>query len=427
MSLRSDDALSLSVSQAVLAVESNDGRFEAFCNAVVAKLEGDARILSTSKSWDLGRDGVGFGRADGIYVLTSLRDDPDIKMLNDIERIGATTKGIRVAYFCSTQPISEHARDQIQNTLRVQCDNAFDIRAMGSAQLCEVALAHPGLIEQYYGAEVSNTLRTIRSDPDDETEQNGLRLALIASSGEDSVAIRKGVYSSILLDVLSDGGGRTIARCVQDVSHALHLHHNLSEDSVSPHLDDLRSSGSVSLERGIYAITEEGRAQIAAREVDAASRLIAGRAEIRIAIEASIGSRLTESHFNSIWTIFEERIASHFMRRGGAIVEEVSDLLNGVHEHVDADDASPAYAFLDELANSVAATSSHADQQEELRQAVKDLFLIGRVLQLIGLYDSALATWRLAHWVLNTRVESRSRGYSLARRLCLTPMYCLAC
>lgn len=65
--------IELTVSQAVLVMEVNDGRFEKFCREAVSLIEGGASIFSTSTTWDLGRDGVGAGAARGTYVSSPVK------------------------------------------------------------------------------------------------------------------------------------------------------------------------------------------------------------------------------------------------------------------------------------------------------------------------------------------------------------------
>ena len=56
----------------VLELEQSDVRFEAFANELVSALEGQP-VVSTSRSWDLGRDGRGYGSRRGVYVMTDTR------------------------------------------------------------------------------------------------------------------------------------------------------------------------------------------------------------------------------------------------------------------------------------------------------------------------------------------------------------------
>jgi hypothetical protein len=146
------------ISLAVLEQETNVPRFETFCRGVVSELEGGAPIVSTSTSWDLGRDGVGLGVARGIYVCCSLRDDVDIKAISDIERITSTTRGIQRLYFCSSQNLSEYRLAQIQEELEKELDRKFPVICLGALQLRDVGLSHGDMLRRQYAAEIADCL-----------------------------------------------------------------------------------------------------------------------------------------------------------------------------------------------------------------------------------------------------------------------------
>jgi hypothetical protein len=150
MPLDLNNLLSLNVSQAALAIESNDGRFENFCCDVVSLIEGGAVIFSTSRSWDLGRDGVGAGSARGVYVCTTLRDDLDEKNIRDLQRLVETTPNISRIYFCSSQKLSEHRKSLLEGQILDEIDHAFPVSCLGSAQLTEAAKRDPSVITRHY-------------------------------------------------------------------------------------------------------------------------------------------------------------------------------------------------------------------------------------------------------------------------------------
>jgi hypothetical protein len=375
MASPSDTQLVVNVSTAVLGAETNATRFEGFCRAVVSKIEGDALIFSTSASWDLGRDGVGAGRASGLYVCCSLRDDVDSKALSDIQRLASTTQGIKRVYFCSNHSLSEHRRTTIEKTLLEEVDDAFEIVCLGIIQILEAARQYDAkIIQNYYGVEISNTLRAVRPDLSSETEIRGLRLALISSAADDSSAIRSEVYRNALLDVLKDSKRRTSANISKDVSESLRLQRNIAEAALQPHLDALTADGLVALNGTAYSISALGIQSIAKLEEEAALRLLSGRQAVRDALSSALGTQLLTDHFDRVWTIFEEKMAQYFMARGDALVAEISELIVDDGDATKVGSMPSTLSFLEDLADAVAATSSHVQQREELRVAVKDLF-----------------------------------------------------
>lgn len=368
------DPIGLTVSQSVLNFETNDARFEAFCRDVVSLLEGGSPILTTSTSWDLGRDGVGVGAARGIYVCASLRNDVDQKALNDLARIRETTKGIEKLYFCSSHKLSEQRITNIQSALEREADQEFSVTCLGATQLTEVSARDPAIFDRYYRAEHANVLRAISVDPSDEAEQHGLRLALIAAAGEDSNAIRRELYRAGLLEVLQDGLGRTAAACAKQLSARLQLGYNISDAAVAPHLNGLAADGLVTEDAGVFTVSEQGTAHIERLHLGAAERFLTIKNEIRSALENAIGGRLADAHFIKVWRILEDRITAHFHARGVSLVAEVSALLENSATETPSESTAPL-SFLEEMATAVAGTSTHPQQQEELRQAVLDLFL----------------------------------------------------
>jgi len=370
-----DVPFTIDVTAAVISSETNDLRFENFCRAVVSKIEGGALIFPTSHSWDLGRDGVGAGRASGLYICVSLRDDVDAKALSDIQRLQETTHSISRVFFCSCHALSEHRISKIETVLSDEVDHAFPIKCYGVTQLIAAAREFaPDIIETNYGAEIANTLRAIRPDLSGETEIKGLRLALISAAADDSASIRSEVYKNGILDVLNDGKKRTIANLAKDFSEALRLQRNIAHSALRPHLQDLVDQGKIFRDTTSFWITDKGQTDIQSREKDATTRLLSGRQAIKDSLTGALGIALIDDHFNRIWAVFEEKMAHYFIARGDAIVNEISELLGDVDStNASSPQASPL-SFLDDLADAVAATSSHAQQQEELRQAVRDLF-----------------------------------------------------
>lgn len=373
MSLDLTNPIELTVSQAALVQENNDGRFESFCRDAVAVLEGGATIFSTSPSWDLGRDGVGAGKARGIYVCASLRDDADVKALDDLGRLSSTTKEIQRVYFCSSQRLSEHRRTLLETQLFAHVEGKYPITVLGASQLTEAVAGRPEIVEKYYAAEIQGALRAISSDPSDESEVHGLRLALIAAAGETSADIRQALYHGGLLSVLRDGAARSLSACAKGLSDSLHLHYIISDAAVKPHLDGLAKAGYVATTAHTFVITASGIDRASELHVQAADRFLGGRLAVRRAIEDAIGEKLDEDSFSRAWSVLEERIAAHFHARGVAMVAEVSALLEAAPGG-DVPAAQPQLSFLEELATAVAQTATHPQRRAELHQAVIDLF-----------------------------------------------------
>ncbi len=306
-----------------------------------------------------------------------MRDDPDQKALEDVDRITSTTKGIRRLYFCSSQDLSEHQISKIETALGREVASAFPIVCLGASQLIEAAQQNELLIlDQCYGAEIRNITSTIQADDQSDSEK-GLRLALLSASADDSRSIREEVYETSLLDMLRDGEARTVVRCCIDLSNSLRLHRPLAPESLSQHISILSEKSLVSSDAIGIRITSAGLAHLARLETEGAARLIDGREVIRQAIQSSIGTKLLDDHFARIWAAIEELLARYFMARGDALVVEISNLLelDSPQGMLPLTQPKPSLSFLEELAEKIAETTTNLQQAEELKLAVLDLFI----------------------------------------------------
>lgn len=352
----------------VLRMETSDSRFENFCKAIVSHIEGGAPVYGTSASWDLGRDAVGYGRAEGIYVCASLRDDVDAKAISDLERLTSTTQRIKRVYFCSSHNLSEHGRDRVAAAVTELLDGKFPLAVLGSLQLSEAAVDEDRAFKRNYGPELRSAI-SISQPASDNAEMEGMRLALISSTAEDSQQVRAAIYQAAILDAV-ESGVRTADSIAKDVAAKLKLSHSLPGWVVMSHLKDLEKDGLVVTIDGLIEGTAAGKEKREENERSAAERLLIGRKEIQAALEEALSTVFIPDDFARIWKVFEEKLAYSLYSRGMAIVEEVNILLNSVER------ATNDYrlSFVDELADSVAAVSGHGFRGEVVRDALRDLF-----------------------------------------------------
>lgn len=317
------------VDEIVINGETNAYRFERFCIAAVSHAEGGAVVAGTSTTWDLGRDGVGSGRASGLYVCISLRDDVDKKALDDVERIVDTTKNIKTLYFCSSQNLTEHRRDKMAAALQEEAGDAFKVTGLGAIQLADIGRQESKALERHYGAEIRNVLARISGSPDEQAELKGLRLALLSYGSDESVSIRNSIYQSAVLDILSDRAGRTIKAISKKLSSDLRLSQSVDDAVLSPHLKKMEVDGLVKESvGGAWVVTDLGCEKVAEQKVNAASSLISGRNAIREELESAIGSKIIDDEFVRIWDVFESKMADYFQSRGEQIVSEVAVFLD---------------------------------------------------------------------------------------------------
>jgi DNA-binding PadR family transcriptional regulator len=361
------------VVEQVINSETVPIRFENFANAVVSKLEGGAPVLGTSTSWDRGRDGVGFGSASGLFVLTSLRDDVDAKFFSDLERIRETTPYLKSMYFCTSQPLSEHRRDQLRSQLNEETDGLYSIEVLGSGQITELAIQYDDLADRTYSAEINDIIKVLTTEPGASLQENGFRLAMLSSASETSDQIRSEVYRTRLLDALRDGRSRTAAAVCKTLSDALHLGRNIPESTLTPYLKALVEDKAVFFDGIVYNITPTGQSEIEKRANEGVGRLLELKKAIQLALEKGLGESLQIDHFNQIWAAFETSISYYFTARGEAVVYEIRRIFGEQPEDLVTTQPESS-SFLDEVASQVGATSTNSERRQDLEQAVKDIF-----------------------------------------------------
>src|SRR5579864_1966333 len=108
--------------EAIIKGEINDSRLEKFCRALLQRSEGIS-LVSTSASYDLGRDGVSIRRSvKGTHaevLCCTIDKNIEDKVLRDATRLAATTAPEHV-YYCCSLPLTEHKINELSADFRAQ-------------------------------------------------------------------------------------------------------------------------------------------------------------------------------------------------------------------------------------------------------------------------------------------------------------------
>jgi hypothetical protein len=358
----------------IIRADLRDDRFERFCNDIVGVLEGGIHVLLTSRSWDKGRDGRAETSTITVYVMTSLSDDVDGKSERDARRLKESARPAEAVYFCSSQSLSEKRCDEIAGQLREILGTENKVVVLGAGQLADVVGQSPAVFIEHYGQEFDGLMAMLRKSIDEPVRDDGsLRLALMSIAGETSEEVRDSLYGNVIRTALKTRPSNT-AECAKHVSDQFRLHRVLPVEAIERHLEILLAEGDVSLnlERR-YELTVAGKEKLAAQELAAVDALRQGRDVIQRHLERSLGHSLTNDHFNRIWDIVREKLASAFFDRGLQLVTQVGFMVKRAAGSEAIGDDRPL-CFLPALADAVANTSSSASQQDELRLAIRDMF-----------------------------------------------------
>jgi hypothetical protein len=370
-----EQMISATIVELILRNDVQATRFERFCNDAVSNYEGDILVLPTSASWDLGRDGRRESSQTNIYVCSSLSDDVDAKSEADIRRLIQHAALPFTVYFCSSQSLSEHRCNEVAAELRRIVPQQTIVVPMGSIQLGAIAERAPAVFLKFYGPELANYLAVIRSSIDRPLESDdSLRVALLGVLHDNSDEVRRSIYEDAIRTALS-AKPCTAEVCAQDVSRRFRLGHSLGASTIAPHLEHLERNGEVWIKDGFYELSEVGRAALQKADALAREKLLSGREDIRDVLESELGYRLAEDQYERIWSIVRDTLSTAFFERGQQIVARVGELLSGTQNSEGPTSGDNPLFFLEGLADAVALTSSHSDQQEELRTAIRDLFV----------------------------------------------------
>ena len=185
----------------ILDREQNDVRFEAFATDLVSTLQ-DQPVLSTSRSWDLGRDARGYGSQRGVYVLTTLRTDAD-KALQDAARLTSTRASITHIYYVAPRVVSEHALEDHRRAIRNVVGDNISIDPLGRPQIVGlVSSGRDGLaFRRHYAGELASITHVLTIDAS-VPQSTHLELALCTFGAKDTGDLRVALTSRLLLRLL---------------------------------------------------------------------------------------------------------------------------------------------------------------------------------------------------------------------------------
>ncbi len=355
----------------IVAIESNDDRFEAFANEVVSILEGKA-IVGTSKSWDLGRDGRGLGPAHGIFVLTTLRKDSN-KAKTDAARLKATAWKIRHVYYVAPRHVSDKVLEDHCRAIRSILGDDVTVDPIGGPQLAQLVsdgkAAEP--FRKHYAGELA-AIRSASAADTDDPELRHLELALSTFGAKDTGELRIGLGTRLMLGLIEKQPG-SLKELAAGATATLGVE-AFSESTVQYYCNLLREDGCVDLEGSRYDITEKGRERLAAGSAGVAANALSGREAVRRAVEESLGGTIADKQWDLIWNALQKALAHAFYVRGKQLLDLISALLQGDTSAVHRDVLA---VLVDEVLRGVVGTYVSAPQRGSMLRALQDAFLPG--------------------------------------------------
>lgn len=365
----------LGVLRAVISSDTSSQRFEEYSNATIAKLTGYP-VVSTSASWDLGRDGRA-AAGPRTYVCATLNEGLDKKAKKDICRLKKHAGRAKV-YYCSSQPISEERVEKLRMEIAGLAGPQFEIELLGSHQLAELDLQltarDPNVIAlAHYRGEIQDCLRMLREDREGAPEDRALRLALLSMGPAENGAIRSAAMRNAVLEVFVPGAATAVSALSVAVATALGLPRAPAEPLLRGVIAELQGEGCLDRKGDILWLTPKGVDEQQNNRENAALNFLAGRNAIRAHLEELLEMEMKPEVFDDLWGAVEARLSLLLYRRGEEIVNTALDLLESKTSIGDAGYQS----LLEDLAGAAAATWSDPDVRPEIVVAVRDLFTEG--------------------------------------------------
>ncbi len=360
--------------KALLSLEDSPVRFERFCLALYREAEG-VDLVPTSATWDRGRDGRSIsiskgGREIPAVLCATITANIDAKIEADLRRLAETT-ATRSLIYCTSQPLSEAACDQLEAAIRAIHRGLEAIRVLGQVQLGALAERYEHVTRRFYPAEIQNIEQTLLQPAAVPTPAVvGLRLAMMTQSGDDATSLRTELTRRLVVDTLASTGRDTPAGLAKKISDQLHLSRPVSPDYMSHILSQLRVDHLTDFQDGRASLTPAGIEYAKTVPPEASTKLLEGRAAIREQIRLLSGHNLTDGHYSQVWRAIQEGLAELFYSHGASIVRMVGALLAGEtsvvqdHERV----------LLERLGDRVAREFTDGQQRDEVRQAIIDMF-----------------------------------------------------
>ncbi len=356
----------------ILTREDSPLKFEKFCAELMEKVEGSS-FVTTSRSYDRGRDAIGIGRSKGSHaniVLCTIQErNLETKVQLDATELARNASPDRIVY-CYSRPLSQLQTDKLTAIIR-DIFPKISIAVLGGEALAQLARKYDAIVNKYYGPEL-RAIHSISEPQGISAEKRGLVLALHAFGSEDAQHLRKEMSTAAVLNVISGTEVATDKAIAQQLSIELQLPKQLNTEFVSAITSECESSGLIERKGDKWLLTKAGLEHSAALTTQVAEQLLAGRAIIRKKLESSLGKPIVDDHFEKIWSTLQDFFAQLFYTNGLSTICAVNEVLSGTASQ--KANKSRLHALVAEGAAQVRATTAIPELGEELEQAVLDIF-----------------------------------------------------
>jgi hypothetical protein len=362
--------------EAIIKGETNDSRFEKFCRVLLQKSEG-VTLVSTSASYDLGRDAVSIRPTKGTHaevLCCTIDKEIESKVIRDATRLAATTVPDHV-YYCCSVPLTEHKINELSADFRAEVQKPVGITFLGARQLSDIAERFPEVFREFYHSEVKSAESTLQAFQVGQptTETRGLRLALLSFGSDQAQELRQQITTRAVLDVMSTCDTCTSAEIAAKLSSDLGLPSTVSDAYIRFTLQTTTLQGLTEIVgKTTWRLTDQGKETAKSVPPEAALEILAGRTIVRGALQRLIGKQIVDAQYDLIWSALLDFLSEYFYTSGLVIISAVNSFL-GDTSHVQKTKAS-LDQVIEEGAKKVRAHIKTPELADEIELAIRDVF-----------------------------------------------------
>ncbi len=362
--------------EAIIKGETNDSRFEKFCRALLQKSEG-ITLVSTSASYDLGRDGLSIRPTKGTHaevLCCTIDKDIESKVIRDATRLAVTTVPEHV-YYCCSLTLTEHKINELSADFRAQLPKHAGITFLGARQLSDIAERFPEVFRELYYSEVRSAEATLQAFHAGQptTETRGLRLALLSFGSDEAQELREEITKRAVLDVMATCDWCTSENIAQKLSTDLGLPGTVSDSYIKFTLQTTTLQGLTEADgKARWRLTEQGKKVAESVPPEAAQDVLAGRTIVRKALQRLIGKQIVDSQYDLIWSALLDFLSEYFYTSGLAVISAVNSFLGDTSQGQTT--RAPLDKVIEEGAKKVRAHVNTPELADQIEQAIRDIF-----------------------------------------------------
>lgn len=315
------DALSIGLVRDLISSDTNDLRFEAFCNSLLSRVTG-VTVVGTSRTADLGVDGRSLqldALVEQVYVATSVRADVEAKIIEDALRIAATGQ-VKKVVFCTNRVVTEKKRTAIEEKALAALGAGVTCEILAADSLSDLAVRWPEELAAHYSFEIEQSRQRIAKLAQEPVGDIQLQVATVLASDEGQNG------TDLLVDALVTEALASSPCTLNEVSSSLQrllrLSRPFNNERISESLHRLLESGRIQeLTSSRFQLTSIGREKRAEVRQNAAVESEARLLLLREQIVARVGYQVDEQQIRKLWLNLCEELGELTSRQGARLIQ----------------------------------------------------------------------------------------------------------